>query len=330
MREGADGRLDESCRLPGGLRALALKVEGWHSAAENDLFPFPLELLREDLGTWASIVITDPNDLERVNMLLARYEAQIRPDDRFSLAERLCATLCEIDRMISQEVRPVFEDQGFLKCERTWRGLRQLVGAAGESAEVRMLEPGDHGQPVNRLLRRLREFLTQPPENPDVPALLVLDYVFDRPGPGLRSVARALDLTGGMNVRVICAASPEAAGGVRGDLVLAQPAIRDIAGRDVAEKLILVTARQTVRPEYAGTSRHPAEFVFNRGCAASPALAGPAVYATAAALANAPHVLANHSAPEERCRAASLPLNRQGFECGLLGRAMIVWNREEA
>jgi hypothetical protein len=37
-----------------------------------------------------------------------------------------------------------------------------------------------------------------------------------------------------------------------------------------------------------------------------------------------------NASPEDRCRAASVALNAQGLGCGLLGRALIVWNREEA
>ncbi len=341
-KRGRWAGLQKACAQPGGVGALGRKLEAWASLPdESDTAPFSRAVLAEDLGEWAGAGATFWEGTERLVNLLLQYQVWVSQDGGQATGEpeRIKAALFEIDRLVSAQFRKVMEDDSLLQLERTWRGLRHLVDSAYPTTLVRTfqmdwysrsLQPTSKSWPVySRLLKLLGELAQPGFEEHRVVTLFLLDYLFDSTRPGLRSLRRILEVCAQTNLFVICPVTQETAGGLRGDEVLAAPALRRIVAGNGAHRLILVTGEALIREEYNGAGKHAAEFAFNRGCEATPPLYGPGIYRAAAELAEVAEFLLGAARVEDRCAEVRATLNSRGMNCRPLGNAMLIWNEEE-
>jgi type VI secretion system ImpB/VipA family protein len=329
-------RLQEASARGGGLRGLALKLEGWASGVRDDeLFPFPIANLSEEIGPWAEIALLNVEGrIPRLKDALLRYQAHVDAGGKNCLQEpeRLCATLYEIDNIISAQLRPILESETFSRLESLWRGLRRLVCG---SAEVSAFNMGPAQSALEsrgasaHILRILSGLLRPISGQGNSVTFFVMDYTFDELTK-LERLPRILDLSARKNFFVVCNVISQAVDKALGDIVLTDPTLQRMIGGRSAQKLILVAEQKVGRTEHMAKHEHPSEFVFNRkGPPLSP-LFGSNIYRVAAVFAEITGRLLAASTVEERCQSVRGALNDCGLDCRPLGGAMFIWSTEEA
>jgi type VI secretion system ImpB/VipA family protein len=328
-------RLQEASVLEGGLRGLALKLEGWASGVgDGELFPFPIANLHEGIGPWAEAgLLKVDGEIPMMKEALLRYQEYVDAGRRDYPPEpgRLRATLFEIDNIISAQLRPVLENEDFSRLERLWRGLRRLVDSISGHAEVRTfdLESAeavfDSSDFSTQLLETLNQSLPESGEDEGV-TFFLMDYAFDE----LPSLPHILDLSVGRNLFVVCNITLEAVGDEQSNIAPSDAILRQVIASSAAEKLILVSGQTVVRREYAKDGGHPAKFVFNREGPSVPALLGPNIYRAAEVLAGVADRLTAASTVEDRCQSVRDALKECGLDCRPLGGAMFIRSTEEA
>ena len=331
-------RLQEASARQGGLRGLALKLEGWGSGVgDGELFPFPLANLFEEIGPWAQIdLLNVEGRIPRLRDALLCYQAHVDAHGKNYPGEpgHLRATLVEIDNIISAQLRPVFESEDFSRLESLWRALHRLVHSVSYLAEVRIFDMGsEESAPESRganaqLLRKLNELSREFGEDDRV-TFFVVDYAFDELTK-LRELLRILDLSAKRNLFVVCNVTLEAAGKAIGDIVLTDATLRRMVGGRGAQKLILVVGQTVVSTEHTAKGGHPSEFIFNREGPPVPPLFGPNIYRVAAVFAGVTDHMIAASTVEERCQSVRGALNDHGLDCRPLGGAIFIWSTEEA